>query len=112
MEITYSWRITEIKKETVNGLDGVVTHIRFDYTGTSDKTDENGEFKTATFNGAVPTLPPDSENFKTFENLTESDVIEWVKSIHPTEHMQEVISEKLNDNIPDILNSGSLPWES
>lgn len=111
MNITYNWKITELTKvPSKDGLSDVVTHIKFDYTGTSDEKDENSEFKSATFHGAVPALPPSSEDFKTLNTLTESDVIEWVKDVHPTGHMQSIIIEKLTDSGEEVLDSDSLPW--
>jgi len=111
MEITYNWKITELTKvPSKDGLTDVVTHIKFIYTGTSDQTDENGEFKTATFKGSVPALPPSSEDFKPLNTLTEAEVIEWVKAIHPTDHMQSVIVEKLTDLNEEVLDSENLPW--
>lgn len=113
MEITYNWKITELTKvPSKDGLNDVITHIRFKYIGTANQTDESGEFKTATFNGAVSALPPTSENFKPLSNLTESDVIGWVQEIHPTDHMQSVIINELGDSNEEVLDSGSLPWSN
>jgi hypothetical protein len=111
MEITYNWKITELTKvPSKDGLTDVVTHIKFIYTGTSDQTDENGEFKKATFKGSVPALPPNSEDFKPLNSLTEADVIEWVKVIHPTDHMQSEIVGELTEANEQVLDLENLPW--
>jgi len=80
MNITYDWKITAMKKAPVlEGLSDVITHIRFDYTGTDA---DSGE--THVFPGACPIGLPDAENFTELASLTEADVIEWVKANHPT----------------------------
>ena len=41
MNLTYSWKITALKKApSLDGLSNVITHIRFDYTGTDADLEE------------------------------------------------------------------------
>mgnify|MGYP000185359727 CR=1 FL=1 len=95
MEITYAWKITALKKApSLNGLSDVITHIRFDYTGTDA---ESGKFYT--FHGACPVGAPDADNFSDITALTEADVIEWAKANHPTDHMNEVIKREIGKEI-------------
>lgn len=111
MEITYSWKITElIKTPLLNGVEDVIISIKFDYIGTSDQIGEDGEFKASTFKGAVPTPPPNSENFKPLLDLTEEEVINWIKALHPVDHMQEQIIKDLEKNIEERININNLPW--
>ena len=43
MAITYTWKITGVTKAQSDfGYEDVITHIRFDYTGTSDEVDSDG----------------------------------------------------------------------
>jgi len=70
---------------------------------------------TGTFNGATPlTLDPTSNNFtfKTFDSLTEQDVITWIyNSINDgyAQHIQEKISEQIYSKV-NIITEPSLPW--
>tara|TARA_Y100001938_G_C7915272_1_gene341645 strand:- start:251 stop:577 length:327 start_codon:yes stop_codon:yes gene_type:complete len=107
MAINYTWKITAMKKApSMDGLSDVVTHLNFDYTG------KKGEIE-ATFHGACPVGPPDSENFTALADLTEADVIEWAKANHPVEHMQEVIEGQIADQeTPKNVEVGALPWIS
>ena len=89
MAITYTWKITALKKApTMDGLSDVITGINFDYTGTKGSGESK---KESTFHGACPIGAPDSENFTAIDKITEADVIEWAKASHPVDHMQEVI---------------------
>ena len=107
MNITYDWRITALKKApTLDGLSNVITHIRFDYTGTDA---ESGE--SHTFHGACPVGPPSADNFAGIETLTEDTVIEWAKANHPTNHMNEVIEKGIKAKVvPTNEDVTELDW--
>ena len=93
MAITYTWKITALKKApTMDGLSDVITGINFDYTGTKGS---GASKKEATFHGACPVGAPDSESFTAIDQITEADVIEWAKANHPVEHMQEIITKNI-----------------
>ena len=95
MEITYEWKITALKKApSLNGLSDVITHIRFDYTGTDA---ESG--KSHTFHGACPVGAPNPDSFTPITEITEANVIEWAKANHPTDHMNEVIKREIGKEI-------------
>ena len=92
--ITYDWKITALKKApTLDGLSDVITGINFKYTGT------NEDGITDYFAGACPIGAPTSDAFTAIADLTEVEVIEWAKANHPVEHMQEVITKKINEKI-------------
>ena len=106
MELTYDWKITAMKKAPVlEGLSDVITHIRFDYTGTDA---DSGE--THVFPGACPIGLPDTENFTELASLTEADVIEWVKANHPTDHMNEVITKAITQKVSPTNVEADMPW--
>jgi hypothetical protein len=107
MNLTYEWKITALKKApSLDGLSDVITHIRFDYTGTDA---ESG--KSHTFHGACPVGAPNPENFTEITTLTEADVIEWAKANHPTDHMDEVIEKAIQDGIaPKSVDVEELEW--
>ena len=98
MNITYDWKITALKKApTLDGLSNVITHIKFEYTGTDE---ESG--LSHTFNGACPVGAPSEDDFSPIETLTEDVVIEWAKANHPTDHMNEVIEKAIKAKITPI----------
>ena len=107
MAITYTWKITAMKKApSMDGLSDVITGLNFDYTG--KKGDLEG-----TFHGACPVGAPDSENFTALSDLKEADVIEWAKANHPVEHMNEVIEKQIADQeTPKNVEVDTLPWVS
>ena len=107
MAITYTWKITAMKKApSMDGLSDVITGLNFDYTG--KKGDLEG-----TFHGACPVGAPDSENFTALADLKEADVIEWAKANHPVEHMNEVIEKQIADQeTPKNVEVDALPWVS
>ena len=78
MAITYTWKITALKKApSLDGLSDVITHINFEYKGV------DGDH-TASFMGACPVPAPDAEDFTPLADLKEAEVIEWAKENHPT----------------------------
>jgi len=107
MEITYAWKITALKKApSLNGLSDVITHIRFDYTGTDAVSGESH-----TFHGACPVGAPNAENFTPLTSITEENVIEWAKANHPTGHMNEVIEREISKKItPTNEEVTELEW--
>ena len=104
--ITYDWKITALKKApTLDGLSDVITGINFKYTGT------NEDGITDYFSGACPVGAPTSNTFTAIADLTEAEVIEWAKANHPVEHMQEVITKKINEKItPKSEDVTEISW--
>ena len=107
MEITYAWKITALKKApSLNGLSDVITHIRFDYTGTDA---ESGE--SHTFHGACPVGAPSADSFTPITEITEENVIAWAQANHPTVHMNEVIAREISKKItPTSEEVTELEW--
>ena len=107
MEITYAWKITALKKApSLNGLSDVITHIRFDYTGTDAVSGESH-----TFHGACPVGAPSADNFTPLTSITEENVIEWAKANHPTAHMNEVIEREISKKlVPTNEDVTELDW--
>ncbi len=106
MAITYEWKITALKKApSLDGLSDVITNINFEYKGTDENANE------AVFNGACPVGAPDKDNFTALADLKESDVIEWAKANHPTDHMDNIIEAKIADIVtPKNVEVGNMPW--
>ena len=112
MAITYSWKLTSLKKKNSGSLNGVVFQTYWQKTG----TDENGN--TGTFSGATPFDPAqiDANNFVAFDQLTEATVLGWIQSVvvdayeqHVNEQIQRQIDEKVNASA-DVM-AGSFPWD-
>ena len=53
----------------------------------------------------------DKDNFIELANLKESDVIAWAQANHPTDHMNEIVTKAINDQItPTNVEVDNLPW--
>lgn len=107
MDIKYDWKITSLTKSPLmNELEDVLTNIRFDYTGVDKETGNSFCFK-----GSVPLEAPNEDQFKEISELKESDVIEWVMLLHPTDHMNEVIEAGILEQIsPSTVEIEDLKW--
>jgi hypothetical protein len=93
MNITYEWKITAMKKApSLDGLSDVITHIRFDYTGTDADSGESH-----TFSGACPVGAPSFDAFTALADLTEAD-------------MNEVIEKAISDKVTPKNVDAEMPW--
>jgi hypothetical protein len=112
MAITYTWKVTNLKKlDSIEGLSDVAVHARWTRTGT-DADGYSGEF-----NGATPLRLPDSgsSNFTPFEELSEEQVIEWIKgeiasNMGYEEHIVTQITKQINAKKNPIVEVNMLPW--
>lgn len=111
MALTYTWALKSLKKADVDNLSGVIIQTHWDCTG----TDEDGV--SGTFNGATPFDPAqiDPENFTAYENLTEEQVLDWVKGVvvdsyktHVDERIMHQIAEK--KLAAQDVSEGQFPW--
>lgn len=110
MAITYTWKITGLKTKNVSdNKQNAVVQTYWQKIG----TDENGN--EGTFNGATPfTVDPtdDSGPYIPFEQLTEEDVINWIKTIvvgNYEEHVNGQIQKQIDEKINPVTEA-SLPW--
>jgi len=107
MNITYTWKITEMKMApSLDGLSDVITNVRFEYKG----TDSESGFSYS-FTGAIPIGAPESSSFVPLKDLTENEVIEWVKSIYPMDHPNEQIEKGIQNQIVPKDEDAKLPWQ-
>lgn len=111
MAITYTWSLTSLKKRTIGELDDIIVQTYWQKKG----TDEDGN--EGTFSGATPFDPDqvDPENFTTFEELTEEQVLDWIKGVVVggyEQHVNEQISKQIEDKKNPIVDvsSGAFPW--
>lgn len=106
MNITYTWHIQELKMApSLDGLTDVITNVRFKYTGTDSDSGYLAEFM-----GAIPIGQPESGSFIPLADLTEVEVIEWVKSIYNLEHPNSVILKRINEQIQPTNQEVHMPW--
>lgn len=109
MAITYTWKITGLKTKDVDGKPSAVVQTYWQKTG----TDENGN--QGTFQGATPfTVDPtdDSGPFIPFSELTEDDVLAWIKTVvvgNYEEHVNGKIAEQIEQKIAPVTDV-KLPW--
>ena len=105
MAITYTWKITAMKKApSLDDLSDVITHVNFEYKG----VDENGN--EGIFNGACPLPGPDADDFIELSKATEADVIKMAQANHPVEHMNDVIEKQIAEKIAPKNENVDLPW--
>ena len=109
MAITYTWKVTGLKVKDEGGQKNVVCQTYWQKIG----TDENGN--EGTFSGATPfTLDPTDASgpFIAFEDLTEADVLDWIKTVVVDgyeQHVNQKIQEQIDDKVNPITEP-SLPW--
>lgn len=119
MAYTYEWKIKNLKKAvSVDNLSDVIIGTQWIVTA----VDENGY--SGSFNGATPfkAADVDPNNFTPFEELTEEQVLGWIKNVASGsnsmsgywEHITGQIEKQIvkNTQIHVELQSGDLPWAS
>ena len=103
MAITYEYKIKRLRAGSVDLLSDVVVNVEFEYTGTDDKGN------AYTFMGAVPMPAPVKKEFTPLQDLTEEQVIEWVKIHHPVDMMNEIIEKEIAKQVQKHSDV-RLPW--
>jgi hypothetical protein len=111
MAITYTWKVTGIKKSDTSEVSDVVLNVRWEKIG----TDEDGN--EGKFSGATPFTPPSGDAFIPYDELTEDIVLTWVKNVvvdsyevHVNAQIQKQINVAKNP-ITDV-SSTDLPWST
>ena len=115
MALTYTWKINGLKKQDNPSLElnDIIIQTYWECTG----TDEDGN--SGTFNGATPFEPDqvDADNFTTYENLTENQVLGWIQNVVDSnsvykDHIDEQIQKQINVIINSVVavDAQALPW--
>jgi len=115
MALTYTWKIKSLKKQDNPSakLDDIIVQTYWECTG----TDADGN--SGTFHGATPFEPDqvDPDNFTTYENLTEAQVLGWIQDVVNTndsykEHIDRQIQTQIDAIVrPTVeVNADALPW--
>lgn len=117
MAITYTWEVTSLKTKNVSDdKQNAVVQTYWKKIGTdSSNLDDNGDPVKGEFSGATPfTVDPtdDSGPFIAFEELTEEDVLDWIKTIvvgqyevHVNEQIRQQMDQKINP-----VKEAAMPW--
>lgn len=109
MAITYTWKITGLKTREVAGTQGAVVQTYWEKIG----TDENGN--EGKFSGATPFTPDPTDTsgpFIPFEQLTEQNVIDWIKTVvvgSYEEHVNGKIQEQIEAKTRPVVEA-AMPW--
>jgi hypothetical protein len=113
MSLTYTWKITGLKKsDQVNTqgetLVGAVVQTYWECHG----TDEQGN--VGSFSGATPFTAENvpAGSFKPFNELTEQDVIGWIKKVVENDpsykaHIDDQIMKQIHK---PVVEDADLPW--
>lgn len=108
--IKYTWKITGLKTKDVDtDHPSAIVQTYWQKIGTDEKGNEG------TFSGATPfTVDPSDESgpFVPFEELTEADIIAWVKTVVVggyEEHVNAKIAEQIEQKITPVTDA-KLPW--
>ncbi len=115
MELTYTWKLTKLKKtdDPSVELNDIVVQTYWECTG----TDADGI--SGTFNGATPFEPDkvDAENFTTYENLTEAQILGWIQDVVENTpgykaHIDGQIKKQIDAIIKPVveIDQGNFPW--
>lgn len=107
MDITFSYRVTALKKVAeLNGLTDVVTKVSFIYLGQAG--DIFIEYPLEDIQ--IPT--PDTETFVALADLTEQEVISWIESSYPIGPLTDAITLRISELLNPIEEVATLPWEA
>lgn len=118
MAIQYEWKLTGLRKQDQGGYEGVIVGTNWKCIGTDDDGNK-GEF-----NGATPFKAEeiDPENFTTYADLTESQVLGWIKeyvsgsnkATNYWDHISERIGKQIFESANPITSvlDNQFPWVS
>jgi hypothetical protein len=107
MSTTYTWEVTNLESfETINELTSVVSIIHWTLRA------EDG-FNSTAVNGTVNLDAPDTNNFVNYSDLTQEQVISWVKAklgIKLENEYYQYLDQKLAELAKPAVITTPLPW--
>jgi hypothetical protein len=105
MEITYSYKINELKVvKSETDATQTVTEVKYRYIGT------NEEGVSSEYPGYTELPAPESTGFVPLEDLTEEDVVAWLIEHAYKETMNYVIEGQIKLKSGIIYSGSELPW--
>lgn len=112
MEINYTWKLLSLKKVNTSNLNDVIIQTVWEKIGI------NEDGVTGTFLGSTEfdLDSVDPNNFISYENLTEENVLGWVHSIvieGYEKYVNKVILDQILEKTSAIVQVDSgFPWDS
>ncbi len=116
MAYTFNWELKALRKANSDSLEEIVIGTNWKVTA----TDEDGY--EASFDGATPFKPAevDPNNFTSYQNLTEAQVLGWVKNVvsgsnmstNYWEHIMGRIEKQINEKkyLETRVDATAFPW--
>jgi len=101
---TFNWKVSQLERTNDSDKGVVVVHYRVDAV--------DGDFTSGAYGTLNFTPNPSDSGFIAFDNLTETDVIGWVKSEFGAEKVTEIenaLTAKIEEQKNPTVVSG-LPW--
>lgn len=110
MAITYTWKVTALKKVNAANLENVIIGTRWEKIGTDEEGNEGK------FNGATPfkVSDIDPDNFIDWDNLSEEVVLSWIKPVVTgtyEDHVNEQIMKQIRDKKSPVSEVTHMPWD-
>lgn len=104
MQITWTWSFPKFETASVNGLDDVVTVMRWHLRGEAD----DGLFAESQRFEVLP--PPDPTAFTPFRDLTEAEALAWLGQLIDVDAEKAAIADRidLKRNPPVVVRDA--PW--
>jgi len=107
MSYTKTYNITGLRKTgSLDGLSDVVTRVFFSITGSQDGGPTGSVGDLELWFGT-----PTSGSFIDFDNLTESDIVNWITTEHPDDLFDPQIRDAIVSETQPLISGSSLPWE-
>lgn len=108
MAITYTWKVTGIKKKDEGSNKDAVVQTYWTKTGKDDDGNEG------VFTGATPFSSVDADPFVKFADLKEADVLTWIKSVADVDgsykdHINAQIQKQIDEQITPVVDA-DMPW--
>tara|TARA_R100001463_G_scaffold113786_1_gene168960 strand:- start:7922 stop:8257 length:336 start_codon:yes stop_codon:yes gene_type:complete len=111
MANTYNWTINKLDvRPTQDSLSDVVYNIHWTYTATSDQTDPDGNAYTAEAIGTSVVGEPDPEDFTSFDDLTKSQVEEWLNADGSLANIGDHVDSMIEEQITPTSEAKDVPW--
>lgn len=108
MALTYTWKVTGLKKTKEGSNNDAVVQTYWEKKGTDDKGNEG------VFTGATPFTSADADPFVKFADLKEADVLKWIKAVADVDgsykdHINAQIQKQIDLVVTPVVEA-DMPW--
>ena len=110
MSDTYTWKVNQLDREL---SDGVVISVHWAVTATRPNSQEGeAEYSTYAYGSDSFTADPSDPDFIPYEQLKESDCIDWVKDEMSEEGVTSLESNLSNtlEELENPTTGTGMPW--